>query len=181
VQQEYEKVAKLVERLEQENQYLLTELETTKEKYFEEKGKLMKEADAFKHELSELRERIETYKQENRGLISRIADCEDKNVSYENEIVMRTEKLKEKTRQCRTYGEEVSKLVRRIEELSAMSDEIIIENQDLSNRCRELEAQVEEVRTFQSHISRLKGEVNSKKSAELGKLMDSLGRLQNHA
>lgn len=58
-----------------------------------------------------------------------MADCEDKLAGYENEMVLRTDKLKEKSRQCKSYSEEVGKLVQRIEELSAMSDEIIGENQ----------------------------------------------------
>ena len=79
------------------------------------------------------------------------------------------------------HSEEVGKLIQRIEELSVMSDEIIGENQELAMRVRDLEAQLEEVRSLQGYLSRLKGEINTKKSTELGKLIDSLGKLQSHA
>ena len=62
-----------------------------------------------------------------------------------------------------------------------MSDEVFEENQCLNTRCEGLERELEEVRAFQSYIYKLKGDISSKKSMELGRLMEGLEKLQSHA
>ena len=62
-----------------------------------------------------------------------------------------------------------------------MSDEIINENQELSEKCRGLEEKLGELRAFQAYVAKLKGDISQKKSEELGRLIESLGKLQSHA
>ena len=51
---------------------------------------------------------------------------------------MRTEKLKEKSKQVKLYSEEIGKLSARVEELSEMSDEVLADNQELTDKCHGL-------------------------------------------
>lgn len=55
--------------------------------------------------------------------------------SYEEDIMMRTQKLKEKNDQIQKYDEEITKLVERIESLSEISNEVMKENEILSHKC----------------------------------------------
>lgn len=59
-----------------------------------------------------------------------------------------------------------------------MADEVMNENRELTEKCRVLESKVEEFRMLYSHVGKLKGEINYKKSVELGRLIDSINKLQ---
>lgn len=77
---------------------------------------------------------------------------------------MRTEKLKEKSKQVKVYSEEINKLSSRVQELSAISDQILNENKELADKCHGLEEKLEELHAFQAYIGKLKGDINQKKS-----------------
>lgn len=62
-----------------------------------------------------------------------------------------------------------------------MSDEIISENQQLNDRCNSLESQLEEVKALQGYIAKIKGDINTKKTTQLNKLIESLGKLHSFA
>jgi hypothetical protein len=57
----------------------------------------------------------------------------------------------------------------------------LADNQELTEKCHGLEERLEELRAFQAYVTRIKGDINSKKSEELGKLMESLTKLHSHA
>lgn len=77
---------------------------------------------------------------------------------------MRTEKLKEKSKQVKLYTQEINKLAARVQELSTVSDEVLADNQQLTEKCHGLEERLEELRSFQSYVAKLKGDINHKKS-----------------
>lgn len=59
-----------------------------------------------------------------------------------------------------------------------MADEVINENRALSERCKVLEQKLEEFKVLYSHVGKLKGEINYKKSVEFARLIEGINKLQ---
>lgn len=53
---------KLAETLKEENNLLISEIQSEKEKHLNEKGRWLKEADVLKHSIDELKEKLEERK-----------------------------------------------------------------------------------------------------------------------